>query len=323
MRSPGRHFLITALLVAAMAVPSTAQRPAVPAMAVPSTAQDPAVPAERPVFRSSVDLVSMAAVVRDSKGRYVRSLARDDFEVIDGGTRRPIIDLRNESAAPASIALLVDGSGSMRLGAALAASRAISKAIIGSLNPARDDVALFAFDTRLLVIQDFTRDLDQVRSRLDELEAWGSTSLFDSIAGTAGIVSKRTANRRAVIVLTDGADTTSTYSPTEVSAIASSVDVPVYVFGLSPMPPQEETVSTERAATLADLARWTGGDFLDASNSLAMSRAITRLIEELRHQYVIAFEASREGGWRSVQLRTRKRGLTVRTRAWYLAGAGE
>jgi hypothetical protein len=62
------------------------------------------------------------------------------------------------------------------------------------------------------------------------VDAWGSTSLYDAIAGTAAIVAKRTANRRALVVLTDGADTASAYSPEQVSAIASAVDVPVYVF---------------------------------------------------------------------------------------------
>ncbi len=311
MHSVGRHVFTTTLFVVAVTIPSIAQDP---------SAQESS---EVPVFRSSVDLVSMAAVVRDSRGRVVSTLLREDFEVLDDGLRRPILDLRSESAAPASVAILVDGSGSMRLGAALAASRVISNAIIASLNPSRDDVALFAFDTRLLLVQDFTRDLDRARARLEELGAWGSTSLFDSIAGTAGIVSKRTANRRAVVVLTDGADTTSEYSANEVSAIASSVDVPIYVFALSPQPPSEDTVAIGRNATLANLARWTGGDFLDASTPVAMTKAIGRLVEELRHQYVIAFEASREGGWRTVQLKTRKRGLTVRTRAWYMAGAGD
>lgn len=311
MHQSVRRVLTTAFVVVAATGPSTAQDPPV---------QDSS---DAPVFRSSVDLVSMAAVVRDSRGRVVSTLIREDFEVIDGGISRPILDLRNESAAPASVTILLDGSGSMQLGAALGASRVISKAIIASLNPRRDDVALFAFDTRLLLLQDFTSDLDKARARLDETIGWGSTSLFDSIAGTAGIVSKRTANRRAVVVLTDGADTASEYSPTEVSAIASSVDVPVYVLALSPQPPAEDTAATARNATLINLARWTGGDLLDASSPLAMNKAIGRLVEELRHQYVIAFEASPQGGWRSVQLKTKKRGLTVRTRAWYLSGAGD
>jgi hypothetical protein len=54
-----------------------------------------------------------------------------------------------------------------------------------------------------------------------------------------------------------------------------------------------------------------------------MNYAITTLLEELRHQYVLAFEAAPHGGWRSVQVRTKKKGLQVRTRAWYLAGSAD
>jgi len=84
------------------------------ALATPVWAQDePAA-----VFKSSVDMVSMAAVVRDARGKIVPSLRREDFEIFDAGKSRPIVDLRTELAAPASVALLVDGSGSMKVGAA-------------------------------------------------------------------------------------------------------------------------------------------------------------------------------------------------------------
>lgn len=291
------------------------------ALAAPAWAQ------EEPVatFKSSVDLVSMAAVVRDSHGRIVPSLKREDFEVFDAGTSRPILDLRTESVAPASVALLLDGSGSMKVGAANELSQRISTAILSSLNPSRDDAALYSFDTRLLSVQEFTHDLKTVTNRLSVVDAWGSTSLYDAIAGTAAIVSKRTANRRALIVLTDGADTASAYPPDQVSAIASSLDVPVYVFVMNTMTREGEKVpfEAERRSQLANLARATGGDFFVAYDTASTTSAINQLVEELRHQYVLAFEAAGEQGWRNVQVRTRKKGLTVRTRGWYLAGAAE
>jgi len=276
-------------------------------------------------FKSSVDLVSMAAIVRDGRGKIVQSLRREDFEVYDSGKTRPILDLRTESVAPASVALLLDGSGSMKVGAANELSQRISAAILSSLNPSRDDAALYSFDTRLLSVQEFTHDLKTVTDRVSVVDAWGSTSLYDAIAGTAAIVSKRTANRRALVVLTDGADTASAYSPEQVSAIASAVDVPVYVFVMATMTREGEKVpfETERRSTLANLARATGGDFFVAYDTVSTTAAINQLVEELRHQYVLAFEASPEHGWRNVQVRTRKKGLVVRTRGWYLSGAAE
>src|SRR5437762_6723692 len=96
------------------------------ALATPAGAQEePAA-----VFKSSVDLVSMAAIVRDSRGKIVQSLRREDFEVYDSGKTRPILDLRTETVAPASVALLIDGSGSMKVGAANELSQRISGAIL-------------------------------------------------------------------------------------------------------------------------------------------------------------------------------------------------
>jgi VWFA-related protein len=293
---------------------------------VPSWPQAaPQEPQEPPaVFRSSVNLVSMAAIVRDSRGKVVPSLKREDFEVLDGGQRRPLLDVRTEQAAPASVALLVDGSGSMKVGFSADAALRVSNAILDSLDDARDDAALFSFDTRLLTIRGFTHDLKAVGGALGEVESWGSTSLYDAIAGTSAIVARRTANRRAVVVLTDGADTTSAYTPTQVSEIASAVDVPVYVVIWDSRAPASVTADeAERVSALATLADLTGGQLFVAGDQPSMNRAISTLLEELRHQYVLAFEAAPNGGWRSVQVRTRKKGLQVRTRAWYLAGAGD
>ena len=71
---------------------------------ITTVAQDTHAETEQPVFRSSVDLVSMAAVVRDGRGRVVPMLKPDDFELFDTGQRRPILDLRTEAGAPASVA---------------------------------------------------------------------------------------------------------------------------------------------------------------------------------------------------------------------------
>lgn len=274
----------------------------------------------RPVFRSGVQLVSLTAVVRDTRGKVVTSLTLDDFEVLDSGQPRPILNLRTEQAAPASVALLVDGSGSMRISDSAAAVSRVSNAVLGSLSQDRDDAALFSFDRRLLTIRNFTRDLQAVSHALSEVESWGSTSLYDAIAGTASMVANRTANRRAIVVVTDGADTTSAQAPADVSAVASAVDVPVYVVIWDRR--DSESLTPKEAArvrSLADLAQQTGGELFVVRNHLALAKAISTLVEELRHQYVLAFEAAATPGWRSVQIRTRKSGLHVRSRAWYHA----
>jgi hypothetical protein len=128
-------------------------------------------------------------------------------------------------------------------------------------------------------------------------------------------------------VLTDGADNWSKLSPSEVSGLASAIDVPVYIFGIAPSidNPSEET-STKSvsgsafAGPLADLASWTGGHVFVASTPGQRSIAARQIIDELRHQYLIAFESSGRPGWHPLVVRARNRDLTVRARSGYIAG---
>jgi Ca-activated chloride channel family protein len=283
------------------------------ATVVPLSAQD----SPNLVFRSAVDVVSVTAVVRDRRHRVVTSLTRNDLQVIDAGEPQAILDFRTDASAPASVALLVDMSGSMRIGAATEAARKISQAILDSLDSGRDDAALMAFDRRLLTIHGFTHDFSQIRSSLGMLESWGKTSLYDAIAGTAGLVAGKSQNRRAVVVLTDGTDTGSSYSPAQVSRIASSIDVPVYVFALGDV---STDANGQAIGALRDLVVETGGDVIVANTPRLVDAGIRRLVEELRHQYLISFRANSFDGLRRVQVRTTRKDLTVRTRAWYFAG---
>jgi Ca-activated chloride channel family protein len=217
-------------------------------------------------FKSGVDLVSVTAVVRDKKGKVVRALEPKDFTVAEDGQTRKIVSLQSDANAPASIAFLVDGSGSMRLGEALESSRRICDWLLSTLDQKRDDASLFSFDTRLLTMRAFTGSVEHVRAGLKELNAWGATSIYDAIAGASAVVAERARNRRAVIVLTDGADNWSSYTPQEVAWIASAIDVPVYVFAVGDGVNAEAGAANPAALSspLAELARSTGGDFFIA-----------------------------------------------------------
>jgi VWFA-related protein len=279
---------------------------------------DPGRGAPSATFRTSVDLVSISAVVRDRRGKVIPNLKRADFEILDGGVRRQVVDMRADSNAPASVALLVDGSGSMRFDQVRSASRHISTNLLAGLNPSRDAAALLSFDTRLLTLCEFTRDFDRIRAGLDDVESFGATSLYDAVAGSAALVAERARNRRAVVVLTDGLDNASVYSPEQVAWIASTIDVPFYVFDISGRP-EEDRGKNAPPPPLATLAQATGGDLFVANTPELMDAAIRRVNEELRHQYLIAFEGATGDGLRRLEIRTRKKDLRVQARAWYQA----
>jgi VWFA-related protein len=155
---------------------------------------------------------------------------------------------------------------------------------------------------------------------------FGATSLLDAIAKMAERVGAREGRRRAVVVFTDGHDNSSRLTPTQVSGLASSIDVPVYVFAAvaSIDNPSTEYAASDSSSPLAgplsDLAGWTGGHVFMASTPATRSGAARQIVDELRHQYLIAFESSGKSGWHPLVVRARNKDLTVRARSGYVAG---
>jgi VWFA-related protein len=275
-------------------------------------------------FKSSVDMVRIAAVVRDSKGRFVRDLTASDFEVVDGGITRPITDLQHDLTG-VSIAVLFDVSGSME--GHLPNAREAATHVLSWLDASRDEAAIYTFDTHLDERTPFTTGLRALPESLTLVVPFGATSLHDAIALTARKVGEREGRRRAVIVMTDGADNASHLKPEDVSAIASAIDVPVYIFGIVPSIDNPDSDSSIRsvegsafAGPLADLAAWTGGHVFVASTPGQRSVAARQIIDELRHQYLIAFESSGKPGWHPLVVRARNKDLIVRARSGYIAG---
>ena len=278
-------------------------------------------------FRSSVEVVTVTASVRDQRGRVVRDLKKTDFQVIDNGVPRQIKDFY-AGDSPVSLAILLDISGSMSVGGNMDRAReAVSVAMI-NLRNGSDEAALFTFDSQLQEVVQFTKDLDRVRRVSLEGKPWGKTSLYDAVAATARTVAERTNRHRAVLVISDGVDTGSRMSAPEVSGIASAIDVPVYLLTVvTPLdhPGTEFAVlqsdsRTAETATLADLARWTGGDMRIASVPTHTVEAIRDLFSEMRHQYLITFEPGVSPGWHPLEIRTRKKNYTVHARSGYMSG---
>jgi Ca-activated chloride channel family protein len=283
-----------------------------------------------PRFRSAVQVVTVAAVVRDRKGRFVADLDRDDFEVLDRGRRRPIVEFRAGGQGSVSVALLVDESGSMRLGSRMEAARQAAGHLMNVLDPARgDEVAVFTFDAELRELAGFGGDFDAARRSLERLQPFGSTSLFDAIAHTAERIGERASRRRAVVVVTDGVDTSSRMAPGEVSAAASAIDVPVYVVAVGGLLEREVDAAEgyrrddRQRGELTDLARWTGGELFVATGPAEAQVAAQQIVSELRYQYLLAIEASPDPGWHPLEVRTRNPELRVRARSGYIAGPAE
>jgi len=175
-----------------------------------------------PRFRSSVQMVTVAAVVRDRKGRFVRDLSRDDVQVLDKGAPRDIRDFRADAESPISLALLFDESGSMSVASNAGAAREAARQILAALDPRRDEVAVYSFDSSLREVNPFTSDIAGVSARLAEQQPFGTTALFDAVASAAERIAARGGRRKAIVVLTDGMDNASRLRPEQVSSMASA-----------------------------------------------------------------------------------------------------
>jgi VWFA-related protein len=283
-------------------------------------------PPGQETFRSAVDVVTIQASVKDARGHIVSGLTTTDFEVRDNGQLRPILSLRSDRQSPLSLAILVDMSGSMRVGPKIAMARQAYDSVLSQLRQGQDEVALFTFDSALHDRRDFTRDLATLKDALSEFEPFGTTSLYDATAATARHLAARSATHKAIIVLTDGIDTSSEMTARDVSGLASSIDVPVFVVATVPSLDQRlmleasERSTPSDSADLRDLAEWTGGQVVFATTLVETVIASSRLIDGLRQQYVLAIEAANGREWRRLDVRVRRPSTIVKARSGYFAG---
>jgi VWFA-related protein len=296
------------------------------------TPQQPAPAAGRPApqvtFKAAVEVVTVSAAVRDRRNRVVQDLKKGDFEVIDSGESREINDFY-AGESPVSVAILLDISGSMAVGGNIERAREAVKVALGNLEPKSDEAAFYTFDSKLRQVASFTTNMAWIGGLDLQGTPYGMTSLYDAIAAAARDVAARANKHRALLVITDGVDTGSKLTAGEVSGIASSIDVPVYLLTVvNPLdhPQGEFSVvdsdadASAKTATLADLARWTGGDMRISSVPAHTLEAVRDLFTELRHQYLITFEPGARPGWHPLEIRTKKKNLVVHARSGYISG---
>jgi Ca-activated chloride channel family protein len=283
-------------------------------------------PAPQATFKSGVEVVTVSVSVRDDEGKVIQNLTRSDFEVFDSGFKKEIRDFF-VGDSPISLAILLDISGSMAVGGNIDRAREAVAVATMNLRSDTDEGALFTFDSELRQVVGFTTDTRRIHQVSLKGKPWGQTSLYDAVGHAARAVAKRSNKHRALLVISDGVDTASRMTAAEVSGIASSIDVPVYLLRVvNPLDHpggEHEVIETDgrtaQAATLADLARWTGGDIRVSSVPAHTSMAIQDLFTELRHQYLITFEPGARPGWHPLEIRTRKKSLVVHARGGYMS----
>jgi Ca-activated chloride channel homolog len=277
--------------------------------------------AQQTIFRSTLDLVSVAVVVRDDNGRIVRNLRAEDFEIIDSGETRAIVQFHRGDDADARLALLVDSSGSMVLSGKRERSVLATHLLTAGFG-GEDEATVFSFDSSVRRLTPYTRNPETLMTAVASVEPYGGTCLYDAIVGTVESIREETPRTRAIVLLTDGVDTGSSITPRDAATAAAALDVPIYVLGVGDemrepavAPPVTSGTAT---VTLSELARRTGGMAAEARSTAQLSIVTRTILSELRHQYMLAFSARSQSGWHPLSVRVRQGRVQARSRDGYL-----
>lgn len=258
----------------------------------------------------NVQVVQVNASVSDRDGRFVPGLTRDRFQLLEDGKPQTILHLANEES-PLEIVMAVDISGSM--GSALEELKSAVRQFLSQLRPS-DRITLVAFNEEMFPLTNRESDPAARLAAVDQLTAWGSTTLYDVILRSLELLSRQP-GRRSLVVFTDGEDQSSQATFATVDRALRSSDSALFMVALGR--------GRKQAAlrdTLEVLAEPTGGRALFSENPAELGATFATLLTELSHQYLVGYESTnvkKDGAWRKLELEVPGTRYRVRARQGY------
>jgi Ca-activated chloride channel family protein len=286
---------------------------------IAAAAQEPPPP-----FRAGVDLVSLNVAVADAQHRYVTDLERGDFTVFEDGAMQDLLFF-SRSNLPIALSLLIDTSASMEERLVVAQDAAVGFA--HRIRP-QDLAQVVDFDSRVEIVQGFTSDTASLEKAIRRTSPGGSTSLYNAVYIALRELSKMKARsqddvrRQAIVLLSDGEDTTSLVSFEEVMELARRSETAIYTIGLQPREQGALKGFREAEFVLRQLAQETGGRSFFVQRAEELSGVYGQIADELSSQYTMGYASKnpkRDGAWRKVQVQVARLSVTVRTRRGYYA----
>jgi VWFA-related protein len=185
---------------------------------------------QQPRFRTGVDVVSVSATITDANGRFVRNLTRDDFVIYEDGVAQQTLYFSNERV-PVSLGLALDTSGSMAGEKIRAAQAALSRFLVDLLGP-DDEVFVYRFSDEAVLVQGWTSDRSRLPRLLGGIHPSGETVLYDTVAESIPLAQGGHHRKKALVVISDGNDTGSTRSVSEVQRQIRESEILVYAVGI-------------------------------------------------------------------------------------------
>jgi Ca-activated chloride channel family protein len=278
--------------------------------------------AQTQVFRGGTDVVLLNVTVLDGAGHNVSGLTVNDFQVFEDGILQQVSNFSREPR-PIALSLVIDSSTSMEQRMATAQQAAIG--FVRRLT-ARDVAQVIDFDSQPIVLQPFTNDAAALEKAIQRTSAGGSTSLYNAVyialselrqvrAETAADI-----RRQAIVLLSDGDDTSSLKTAEEVVDLAKRTDTLVYAISLRDKEERARGQWSEADFVLRSLAQETGARAYFVNDVTELEAIYVQIADELANQYTLGYTSTntkRDGAWRRIVVKTTRPGQAARTRTGY------
>ena len=284
--------------------------------------------AAQDTLKVSVDLVNVQFSVTDRHGRFVPGLTAQDFKVDEDGRRQDIRNFARENELPLTLALLVDTSPSVR--PVFDEEKTTAAGFLESILRDKDLALVIGFDRSVTLMQDYTDNLRLLRRSIDDLEIGGGTSVYDAVYLAGKEKLRDEAGRKAIILISDGEDTTSKVKFNEALVAVHQSNAVIYAIANSTAggffaPGRRGGILLGGGGDLGTLKKFseeTGGSTFVVNNEHGFKKIFDQIAEELRSQYSLGYfslNAARDGKYRQLKITTRDSSYTVKARRGYYA----
>jgi VWFA-related protein len=263
----------------------------------------------RPTFETRVEVVNVPVSVTDVGDRPVSNLRESDFAIFEDGVKQEV-SVFDHGELPITLVLMIDTSASMneKLPLVQKAALRLTRALA-----ARDQVEVVQFNERAEVLQEFTADQSVIEAAVRRIRAAGATGLHNALYSVLKdlrhAASPTAPQRQAIVLLSDGLDTTSIVSEEDVLKLARRSEISIYTIGpRSQLRFEADGAANSRAIhLLTTLARDSGAQAYFPESFGQLDPVYDRIAQELRTQYHLGYASSngtRDGKWRKIVVQT-------------------
>jgi Ca-activated chloride channel homolog len=251
----------------------------------------------QPVFKVGVETVFVKVSVTDPLNRYVTGLEKVHFKVYEDKVEQTLSHFSQETA-PISVGLIFDVSGSMKDNNNIRKAKNAITRFLQVGNP-EDEYFLVTFNQKTTLVQSFTDQSAALQSDIAFQKPGGQTALYDAVYMGLDHIKSGKNEKKALILITDGEDNSSRYSPTEVREFAKESDVQIYGIG-------EEGKLGYGRSEIQNIVGLTGGRAFFPNNFNELDYYIDLVHAELRNQYVLGYTPTNkvhDGKWRKIKVK--------------------